>query len=69
MIGPGEHPTDEPCNGLCGAPTCMDKALAEMGITMPDHTYSNHGTSVTAADVMADIDAAREWGERQRRRG
>jgi hypothetical protein len=31
-IGPGEHPADEPCGGLCEAQACMDAAFAEMGV-------------------------------------
>ncbi len=61
MIGPGEHPADEPCGGLCGAPACMDKALAEMGITMSSNTYSSWANRpATASLVMADIDAMPE---------
>ncbi len=34
--GPGEHPADEDCRGLCGAEACMKRALEEMGIVMGD---------------------------------
>lgn len=30
MRGPGEHPPDEDCRGLCGAKACIDKAMAEI---------------------------------------
>jgi hypothetical protein len=52
MINPAEHPADEPCGGLCGAPACMEKALGGMGTT-----YSNGASMpLTAADVKADLE-------------